>query len=116
MNRRRFLAGTLGAGLLGGLARFGWVRAARPAPPEGPLSAEALALIDAAYSGLDSARILDCHVHMLGFGAGGTGCYVNARAQSPLGHPVQYARLSIYLRASGIEHHRRADQEYLERL
>jgi hypothetical protein len=114
LSRRRlvFLAG--GAALLGGL-RYGQARLARPPRPVGPLSEEARALVAEAWAGLDPARVLDTHVHVVGLGAGGTGCRVGERMQSPL-HPGEHLKFSVYLEAAGVSDLTRADQQYLERL
>jgi predicted TIM-barrel fold metal-dependent hydrolase len=114
--RRTLLAA---GGVLGGLVAGAWLgfpRLARQAPPDGPLSAEAAALLERAWSGLDPSRVLDCHVHVVGLGAGGTGCFVNPNMTDALRHPIQYARFSIYRRATGITSLERADHDYAERL
>jgi predicted TIM-barrel fold metal-dependent hydrolase len=109
----------LGAGatllLAGGGAAIAFPRLARQPAPDGPLSPEAQALIDRAWEGLDPARAIDCHVHVVGLGTGGTGCFVNPRMTS-WRHPIQRARFGIYVAATGIEHMARADQEYAARL
>jgi predicted TIM-barrel fold metal-dependent hydrolase len=115
-SRRVLLAtgGTLGA--LGVAGYLGFPRLARPAPPDGPLSTAAAQLLDRAWSGLDPARVVDGHVHVVGVGAGGTGCFINPRMTRPLRHPIQYGRFAIYRMATGIRDMARADQEYAERL
>src|SRR5688572_20511140 len=103
MNRRRALAllgGAAAAGFFFG-GRHGFRRLARPAPPEGPLSQGALALVDRAFSGLEPKRVLDTHVHVVGLGAGGTGCFVNPNMNAYVRHPIQYARFSLYKQAAG---------------
>jgi mannonate dehydratase len=108
------LIGGLAAGAVLG-AGLSWPRIARPPAPEGPLSQAARDLIDAAWDGIDPDRALDCHVHVVGLGTGGTGCWVHPRMRS-LAHPLHRARFDIYRRAAGIEDLDRADQEYIERL
>ena len=81
VTRRQLIALTAGAALYGGF-RFGHTRVARPAAPSGPLSDEAKALVARAWHGLDPARVLDAHVHVVGIGSGGTGCEVGERLQS----------------------------------
>src|SRR5262245_46603644 len=93
--RRRLLIGAGAVVALGLAGRLAFPRLARPAPPDGPLSAGARELLDRAWTGLDPARVLDTHVHVVGLGTGGTGCWANPRMTTPL-HPVQYARFSIY--------------------
>ncbi|MBI3184524.1 MAG: amidohydrolase family protein [Myxococcales bacterium] len=114
MKRRHFLL-LAGSVSLAGLGRLGCFRLARPSAPSGPLSKKAQALIGRALEGLDSSRLLDAHVHLVGLGAGGTGCYVNSRMTS-LWSPISYARFSIYRTASGVKDDERADAQYLERL
>lgn len=96
--------------------RYGFVRAARPAAPEGPLSQQAEALIDRAWVGIEPSRVLDTHAHVLGLGIGGTGCWVNERSTRWARHPIQYGKFSIYKRASGITDESRADAQYVENL
>ena len=112
---RRQLIALAAAGALYGGYRFGHARVARPAAPSGPLSREALALIERAWAGLDPARVLDSHVHVVGLGCGGTGCEVGERLQSAL-NPLESLKFSIYLEASGVNDLTRADQQYIERL
>jgi mannonate dehydratase len=113
--RRRLLAAALvtAGGCLG--ARHGFLRLARPAAPDGPLSPEAGELVRDAWRGIDAARALDCHVHVIGLGVGGTGCYVNERMRS-LAHPFARARFEIYRRAAGVEDLEQADEQYAARL
>ena len=114
ITRRRLFILVGGAALFSGI-RFGHARLARPAKPDGPLSDAARELIAKAWQGLDPARVLDTHVHVVGVGAGGTGCRVGERMQSPL-NPGEYLKFSIYLEAAGITDMTRADQQYLERI
>ncbi len=102
-----------GALVVGG--RCGVLRLARPAPPDGPLSDAAAGLVDAAWEGIDPQRMVDCHVHVVGLGTEGTGCFVHPHMQS-LWHPLAYARFHIYRLAAGIDDLDRADQQYVARL
>jgi len=116
LGRRHLLAGAGAVAALGVFGRVAFPWLARPPAPDGPLSEGARKLLDRAWEGLDPARVLDCHVHVVGLGTGGTGCWVNPRVTSALRHPVQYARFSIYKIAAGIDDMARADQQYVERL
>lgn len=101
--------------LLWGGSRYAHRRLARAAPPDGPLSAAAEALIERAWKGLDPARVLDTHTHLVGLGCGGTGCSVSERMRG-LSHPADRLKLSIYLEAAGVVDDQHADQQYLARL
>jgi predicted TIM-barrel fold metal-dependent hydrolase len=116
VNRRHLLfsLSVLGAGSLS--ARYGFSRLARSAPPDSPLSAEAQALVDKAWEGVDPARMVDCHVHMVGLGTDCTGCYVNPRTTQPVRHPLTFLKFSIYRHAAGVEDEGNADRQYRERL
>jgi len=116
VKRRNLLIslGVLGAGGLS--ARWGLPRLARSAPPDGPLSAEAQALVAKAWEGVDPARMVDMHVHLVGLGTEGTGCYVNPKMQQPLIHPISFAKFAIYRHAGGVEDDVHPDRQYRERL
>ena len=114
VTRRNLIVLVSGAALFSGF-RFGHARLARQAAPSGPLSDEAQGLIARAWKGLDPAKVLDTHVHVVGLGTGGTGCTVGARMQS-MSNPAEYLKFSIYLNASGVADLSRADQQYVERL
>jgi mannonate dehydratase len=73
------------------------------------------ALVARALEGLELARVVDLHVHVAGFGGGGSGCWVNPRLQSAL-HPLERLRFELYLGACGVHEDERADAEYVARL
>lgn len=79
------------------------------------LSFGARELVRFAWKGIDPARVVDTHVHVIGLGAGGTGCFVHPAATSLL-HPIRYAKSWFYKSAAGIYDESRADQLYIERL
>lgn len=114
VTRRQLFALAIGGALYGSF-RYGHTRAARSAAPSGPLSSGARELIARAWQGLDPARVLDTHVHVVGLGKGGTGCEVGERLQSML-NPMEYMKFSIYLAASGVSNLEQADAQYIERL
>jgi predicted TIM-barrel fold metal-dependent hydrolase len=95
---------------------MGFPRLARSAPPDAPLSAEAQALVAKAWEGVDPARMVDTHVHLVGLGTEGTGCYVNPRTDQPLLHPFTFAKFALYRHAAGVEDDRFSDRQYRERL
>lgn len=114
INRRQLIGLATASALFGGF-RFGHQRIARPAPPDGPLSKEARALIARAWEGLDPRRVVDTHVHVIGNGSGGTGAQVGDRLQS-MTNPLEYMKFSVYLRAAGVDDLARADEQYLAQL
>jgi len=65
-----------------------------------------------ALTGLDPATTIDAHVHMIGTGTGGTGCWVNPALTS--GSVIERARFEIYQAAAGIGDPARSDQAYVE--
>lgn len=112
---RRSLLKLVAAGALVGGVRWGHRRVARSAPPDAPLSDAAQALVKQAWEGLDPGSVLDCHVHVVGLGKGGTGCEVNPKLQS-WGSPAEALKFSVYLGAAGITEPDRADAQYMELL
>lgn len=81
----------------------------------GGLSAEGKRLIERAFEGIDSARLMDYHVHVVGIGTGDTGCFVNPHMQS-WRHPISRAKFLVYASAAGITDFDRADQQFAQRL
>ena len=114
ITRRKLVVLASGAALFGGF-RFGHSRLARPSTAGATLSPAAQALIARAWQGLDPAKVLDCHVHVVGLGRGDTGCRVGERLTSPL-NPLEYFKFTIYLGAAGITDEAHADQQYIGRL
>ncbi len=112
--RRQLVLLASGAALFGGV-RYGHRRVARAAGPSGPLSEGAKALIARAWEGLDPRRVLDVHVHVLGTGDGGSGCFVSPRMTS-LTSPIEYLKFSLYEQASGVTDSDQCDVQYLDRL
>ncbi|MBL4846003.1 MAG: amidohydrolase family protein [Planctomycetes bacterium] len=108
----------LGLAVLGGLA-FGaknlfWI----PAPPRLEsltLGAAGEKVLATAWEGVDPSWVLDTHVHLIGLGAGGTGCILHKDATS-LTSPYRYVQTRFYKGAAGIYDDARADALYVERL
>lgn len=114
MTRRRLLA-LLGGGLLTGGA---WraLQIDKPTPvAEVPLSPRARQLVAWAWDGIDPAKVVDVHVHVVGLGRGDTGCFVHPDATSLLS-PLRYAKTHVYMSAAGIYDDARADRVFVERL
>lgn len=87
----------------------------RPEEMATGLSAEARALLDRAYEGVDRARLLDHHVHVVGLPECGSGCYVNPRMLT-WRHPIDRIKYLCYRSAGRIRHEDRAEEEYVARL
>ncbi|MBX3466800.1 MAG: amidohydrolase family protein [Planctomycetes bacterium] len=115
LTRRRFLAMTAGCLALGGA---GYPLAVISPPPrlaDLTLSDAALALIREAWVGLDPAKVLDVHCHVIGLGVGGTGCFVHPDSLSYLS-PLRKLKTRIYKGAAGVHDDARADALFVERL
>ena len=94
---------------VGGASRY------RPEQMAGGLSAGARRIIERAWEGIDPSRLVDYHVHLIGRGAGGSGCSVNPRLFS-WRYPVRRIKLEVYASASGIDLGADEDRVYVERL
>src|SRR3954466_8033987 len=112
---RRQLFWLAAAGVTFAGSRYAKRRLARAAEASGPMSEEAKALVARAWSGLDPARVLDVHVHVVGTGADGTGCFVGPRMSS-LTSPLEYLKFSVYEQASGVTDMDHCDLQYVDRL
>jgi predicted TIM-barrel fold metal-dependent hydrolase len=71
-------------------------------------------LIDQAFEGVEPARLVDYHAHILAIGTGATGAFVNPRMLT--GVNLERFKFWIYQSAAGIEHPSNTDAEYVERL
>lgn len=112
ITRRRFLA--MGAA---SLVVGGTLAVIEPPPKlkDLTLSDAALALIEEAWKGLDPARVLDVHCHVIGLGTGGTGCFVHPDSLSYLS-PIRRLKTRFYKGAAGVHDDSRADALFVERL
>ncbi len=106
LNRRTVLFGGFAA------TASGCFRLARPSDPE-PLSDHARALTLRAWADVDARELFDTHVHVVGLGNGGTGCWVSPAMRGGPGHPVAALRFDIYKRAAGIGDEAHGDEEYV---
>ncbi len=79
------------------------------------MTAGADSLLRAAFADLPPSGTVDTHVHVVGLGAGDTGCRVNRTMRSPL-HPVRRLTFSVIAASSGVRDLAAADSEYLTRL
>ena len=114
MTRRRLLA-LVGVGGVAYGAKLLFHIPGAPRLDELQLGAEGAALQRRVWEGLDPRWVLDTHVHLVGLGAGGTGCRVHPGATS-LSSPVRYVRTRFYKGAAGISDDAQADQLYVARL
>lgn len=97
-NRRRLLLAAGGSIALGGCdysLEHGLFNACRAELPEELARNEAVL---AAWDGLDTARMWDCHVHLIGSGDSGSGVWLNPEMLN-IANPVQYAQRLFYLNA-----------------
>ena len=116
LSRRQFLA-ALGASTLGLAGCKYWPEDGfwhRCGPAELPASLAHNALLAKVWQGLDGAQLWDCHVHLLGSGDSGSGCWVNPRMDSLL-HPIESLQKSFYLNAACVTDND-MDSAYVQRL
>jgi hypothetical protein len=114
--KRRTLLGALGAGAVVAAGGCLVERLVRVPRSKEPLSEAARALLARAWEGIDVRKLLDAHVHLVGMGAGGTGCYVNPKMHAGLRHPMLAAEFFAYERAGGIRDESHADAQYKDAL
>ena len=116
--RRCFSALTLGLVLLGSSAclidRIGGAFSGEPEELEKSASLGAKNLIDIAYQGIDPARLVDYHTHIVGLGTDNSGAFVSPNTKSWLS--LERWKFLIYASASGVKNIEQFDQEYITRL
>jgi predicted TIM-barrel fold metal-dependent hydrolase len=71
-------------------------------------------LIDQAFEGIEPARLVDYHTHIVAIGTSVPGAFVNPRMLS--GFNLERLKFWIYQSASGIRDESNTDAEYVERL
>jgi mannonate dehydratase len=108
--------GALAAGLFTGLT----AHAAGPLrnPCRGPWSASGAgqALVEQAFEGVDAARLVDTHAHLLGTGDAGSGCTIHP-SMHQWWRPVEVLRRRAILDASCVAPDAPSiDRAYVERL
>jgi mannonate dehydratase len=104
-----------GAGVLGLLGlRFVVPRLMRSRAP-GKLSAAAAAFAERCFDGIDRSLQWDMHAHLIGMGAGGTGCRIDPEMLSHL-HPVKRLQFEVYQAGAGITDPETADADFVARL
>jgi len=77
-------------------------------------SGPAKTLIERAYDGIDAARLVDYHTHVIAVGTSVANAFVNPRMLS--GVSLERAKFWIYVSASGIGDEKNLDVEYIARL
>ena len=71
--------------------------------------------MQAAWEGIDPAKVWDSHVHLVGTGDSGSGVVVNPSMQSLL-NPGLYARRLFFMNAGCVGDAGRVDRSYVERM
>lgn len=79
------------------------------------LSQEAQALVYNALTGIPAGAFRDHHAHIVGIGAGGTGCYLHKK-MFQWWHPFMRIKYKVLANVSGMTDKKKADQQYVERL
>ena len=97
------------------IRRLGGAFTHAPAEAEHGLSAGARGLIERAFQGLDSERLLDYHTHLVGLGTSDSGAFVSPRMRS-WWHLTKRLQFEVYLSASGVTDVEDADRQYVARL
>ena len=114
MDRRRLLAGLAAAALAPTNALA--LRLLNPCLdavlPERLASHE---IVTRALDGLDPAKVIDAHVHLLGAGGGPNGAWIGEQMRRPT-NLLQYARYRFFLNASCVPSGADASRAYLDRL
>ncbi|MCS7102182.1 MAG: amidohydrolase [Burkholderiaceae bacterium] len=72
-------------------------------------------LVQAAWEGLEPARVWDAHAHLIGTGDSGSGAYVDPRTET-WRHPVERIRRKLVLAAACLREGEPIDRGYVERL
>lgn len=72
-------------------------------------------LVVSAREGVDSRKLWDCHVHLIGTGEGGSGIWLNPQLGSPW-HPMRTLQRRFFLNASCVREGPGADGDFIRRL
>ena len=83
-----------------------------PVLPE-PLASHEI--VARAFDGIDPAKVVDAHVHLLGVGGGLDGAWIGNQMRRPT-NPLQYARYRFFLNASCVPSGADPNRAYLDRL
>ncbi len=106
------IAGGLWSGcdLVGGAFNY------KPKDLQENLSAEARALMEQAFKGIDTSVRRDYHTHILGMNTDLNGTFVNEGWQSPWSGLLHYIQFEVYKSSAAITDVEQADAQYLARL
>jgi predicted TIM-barrel fold metal-dependent hydrolase len=94
--------------------RIGGAFSHEPEELEKSVSPGAKNLIHLAYEGIDAARLVDYHVHIVGLGTDGSGAFISPRTKNWLS--LERWKYLVYASASGIKNAEQFDREYVTRL
>jgi predicted TIM-barrel fold metal-dependent hydrolase len=79
------------------------------------LSTKASDLIKISFDDIDSAKLVDHHVHIAGLGVGGTNAFVNPKMLT-WRHPFHRLKLKVYMSSAGVTDEDNADPQASTRL
>src|SRR5689334_8676795 len=79
------------------------------------LSVRASDLINISFADIDSAKLVDHHVHIAGLGVGGTNAFVNPKMLT-WRHPFHRLKLKVYMSSAGVTDEDNADPQASTRL
>src|SRR5215471_5591400 len=103
-----------GAAAVGGLFTS-LLEAAPSADATSPraVAATARELLNATFDGIDASQLWDVHVHLLGTGDAGSGCWVHPDLDS-WWHPLEALRKRVILHGAGVaQGSQRVDRDYV---
>lgn len=86
-----------------------------PAEYPAGLSPSARQLAREVYADVNPSRLADYHVHLVGLGENGSGCYANPRMRS-WAHPFHHLRFLVYCSSGKVTDPARCESQYVERL
>ena len=72
-------------------------------------------IVARAFDGIDPAKVVDAHVHLLGAGGGPDGAWIGEQMRRPT-NLLQYARYRFFLNASCVPSDAEPNRAYLDRL
>jgi len=78
-------------------------------------------IVQAAWEGIDPAKLWDCHVHLVGVGDANSGAYTNPKMEQ-LSHPWQWLQRKFYFNATCVDERaadaglKHVDLQYIDRL